>query len=87
MGLADNVVALGVIGIVIAFVALILAQTQVQVVTIAGANSTADNATKQAIKSMGTIGDWLPIIAIVVVAGLILYLLFRYLMGGAGTSQ
>jgi len=84
MGLADNVVALGVIAIVIAFVALILAQTKTQVVAIAGASSVADNATAAGLTAMNTFGQWLSIIAVVVIAGMILYLLFRTLMGGKG---
>jgi hypothetical protein len=86
MGLADNVVALGVIAIVIAFVALILSQTKTQVVAIAGANSVADNATAAGLTAMNTFGQWLSIIAVVVIAGMILYLLFRTLMGGKGDS-
>jgi hypothetical protein len=52
-----------------------------QVTAIAGANSVAENATSAGIVAMGTFGTWLPIVAIVTVAGVILALLYYYMMG------
>jgi hypothetical protein len=82
-GLSDSVVGLGVAAIVIAFVALVLAQIKTQVTSIAGANSAAENATTSGLTAMQTFGTWLPIIAIVTVAGVILSLLYFYMMGRA----
>jgi len=78
--LTGNVVALVVIAIVIAFGALILVEVQDEVASIDAVNTTAYNATGSGIEAMGTFGDWLPIISVVVVAGVILMLLFAYLM-------
>jgi len=78
--LTGNVVALVVIAIVIAFGTLILVEDQDEVASIDAENTTAYNATGSGIEAMGTFGDWLPIISVVVVAGVILMLLFAYLM-------
>lgn len=45
--------------------------------------SSAANATVKVNEAMTSIVDWLPIVAIVLVGGILIFLLFRY-FGGAG---
>lgn len=78
--LVSIVIGLIVVGVVIALGFLIMANTQTQVGTIAGNTSAAYNSTTQVISAMSTIPNWLPILILIIIAGLII----MYIVGWAG---
>ncbi|MEM3859508.1 MAG: hypothetical protein QW478_08900 [Candidatus Micrarchaeaceae archaeon] len=72
-----------VIGVAVSIGAYITSQVQTQITTVAGANSTAANAAGYAVTGMLTFAQWLPILAIVIIAVVIIALLYNFLTGGA----
>jgi hypothetical protein len=78
--LTSVVIGLIVVGVVIALGFLIMANTQYQVGTIAGNASAAYNSTTSVISALGTIPAWLPILILIIIAGLII----MYIVGWAG---
>lgn len=75
-GLSDNAIALVVVAVTIGIGATVLAQVQ------AGqtASSTAYNASQAGLESLGTFSDNLPTLALVIVFGIILFFLGRFLV-------
>ena len=81
-----------VIGVTVAIGAYITSQVQTQIGVVtgfnslnaAGTSSAAYNAAGQAVTGMGTFASWLPILAIVLVAVVIIALLYGFLAGSTG---
>jgi hypothetical protein len=71
-----------VIGVAVSIGAYITSEVQVQVASVAGSNSIANQTAGYAVKGMQTFGQWLPILAIVVIAAVIIALLYGLLGGG-----
>lgn len=85
-GLGGSAIAIGVVAIVLAFVGLILTQTQTQVLTQATNTSAAYNATVQGLTAVNTFASWLGIIVVVLLGGLVItFLVTRF--GGMGGGQ
>ena len=75
-----------VIGVAVSIGAYITSQVQTQIGTTAGVNSTAYNAAGFAVSGMSTFASWLPILAIVIVAVVIIMLLYGFVNRTAGNS-
>jgi len=79
MELKNVAIGLVVLGILIGFGALILAEVNSQIVDITGADSVADNATDTALEAMDDLAGWLPLIVLVIIAAVIIgYLLYAF---------
>lgn len=75
-----------VIGVAVSIGAYITSQVQTQIGTTAGTNSTAYNAAGYAVSGMSTFASWLPILAIVIVAVVIIMLLYGFVNRTAAGS-
>lgn len=77
------------IGILIAIGIYVQAQIGIQIASVAGNNSTADNASKAAIAATATFPSWLQIIAVVIGAAVVLGILarvFGFNLGNFGSA-
>ena len=74
-GLTGAALSIVVLVSVLGFGALILTELDAQVTTQAGADSYAQNITESGLEGLGTFGEWVPIIVLVVLAAAVLYLL------------
>ncbi len=72
-----------VIGVTVAVGAYITSQVQTQIGNVAGNTSLAYNAAGQAVSGMNTFAQWLPILAIVLVAVVIIALLYGFFRGSS----
>jgi len=73
-----------VVGLLLTFGALIVSEIQVEVVATAGDDSHAGNATNETLDALDELASWLPLIAIVLAAVIIISLLIRGFSGAAG---
>jgi heme/copper-type cytochrome/quinol oxidase subunit 2 len=74
--------AIGVFAIVLAVVALILAEFQTQMT----ANSFAYNITQKGLEALWTIAKFLGIIALALIGGYLIFVLVRQFRGGGGAA-
>lgn len=80
--ISGKAIALVVIGMIIGFGALVLVETQTEIVALSSNTSVAYNATEYALEGMETFGSWLPLIVLVIVAVIIIALLVSGFGGG-----
>ena len=74
--LASYALIFVVVGLVLGFGALIMSETQDQIDTVTGTTTSyAHNITQNTMSGMDTMGSWQPILAIVIVAGIVISLL------------
>lgn len=86
--LASYALLFVVVGLILGFGSLILEETQDQIDTVTGTTvSAGHNVTGDALTGMLTFGDWMPILAIVIVAGIVITLLLgSFMLRGAGRA-
>lgn len=82
-GISGNVVELGILVVTLAVVATLLANLQANQT----ANSTAYNATQKGLDSVKTFADQVPTLALVIIFGIILFYLGRYLFLGGNRGM
>ena len=82
--LAGFAITFVVVGLLLSFGALIVQEVQTEVVATAGDDTHAGNATNETLDALDELAGWLPLIAIVLAAVIIIALLIRGFSGAAG---